>query len=199
MQELITNPRDLFNQLTPTHAARVTERVRKPAERAKVRLPVLGVTDAPPVQLITRAQDGRWLVASRFDADPATVTRGATYAPPSVIRRLDALIEADVKFDEIYIFDEIAAEWEPGQSVPETRPLSEWRATRAVAAQEMIFAAGAAALSGLVASSAAIGRGAAAVGSAVVSLDPALIGGVRDPVTDRWAWLLIAKWDEVRG
>lgn len=201
MQELLIDrpDRDLFDQLEPAQAALIETRVRVPAAKARVHLPILGVTKPPPVQRIIQATDGRWLVASRFDTDPATLTRGATFAPSAVIRQLDALINAGVSFDEIYIFDELPREWAPGKPVPEMRPLTEWRAARTVEKQETIFALGVAALAGLVEAGRAIGRGAVSLGAAVTSFDPALVGAVRDPATGLWIWALIAKWDEVRA
>jgi hypothetical protein len=187
-------------QLTSGHADLVAGRAQRPAASRRIDLPLVSVTGPPPPQQVIRAPDGRWLVASRFDLDPATQTRGATYAPKRVMRRLDALIEAGVQFDLIYVLDELPAEWEPGSPVPEMRPIEEHRAKQIVALQETTFAAGLTAATmvgrGVRAAGSGLAVGAGAVAEAV-AYDPALIGGVADPSSGQVAWLLIDRWDEV--
>lgn len=187
--------------LAPGHAKLVADRAQRPAASTRIKLPLVSVTGPPPRQQVMRAPDGRWLVASRFDLDPAAQTRGATYAPKRVMRRLDALIEAGVQFDLIYLLDELPAEWEPGAPVPEMRPIEEHRAKQVVALQEATFAAGLAAATlvgrGVRAAGSGLAVGAGAVAEAV-AYDPVLIGGVADPSSGQVAWLLIDRWGEVR-
>jgi hypothetical protein len=186
--------------ISAAHAELVATQVQDPAARHGIDLPLVAVTDPPPIQQFFRGGDGRWLVASRFDCDPATVSRGATYAPERVIRRLDALLAADIEFDEIYLLDELPPDWRPGEPVPEMRPLEEHRAKQVVARQEVILQAGVKAAKGLLAAGKVAGQGLAAAGATIGSItayDPVILGGVRDPATGQFAWLLVDRWDEV--
>lgn len=187
---------------------RLERQVFAPARSMGVDLEVSVVTDPPPPIEFKRSPAGTWWVASSFDVDPIALANGGlTTAPPDVVAELRALRAAGVDFEFIFILHELPKEWTPGTPIPRMQLAGTGDDAAAVVnMQKAVFAAGLDALrttaqvAGIAARGVATAGAVAIAGMAVgVALDPVVMGGVKDPGSDRIAWVPLAAWDEVPG
>lgn len=195
--------------LSRAHAARIEQQALEPAKEIGVDLEVLAVTAGPlPTSEVRRSDDGRnWWVASRFDHDPVALSRGGDIqAPPDVVKGLRSLRAAGCDFDEVVVAHELPGDWTPGTRPPEMviAGASGAQAERTTAIQETTFAVGWELLRAAAAGIGLATRGAVATGmalgagaGAIARFDPVVLGGIRDPSSDSFAWIALASWDEV--
>lgn len=186
---------------------RLEQQVFAPARSIGVDLPLTAVTAPPPPVEIKRSPKGTWWLASTFDADPVAVSNGGfTKAPPEVVAELRTLRAAGVDFEYVYVLHELPGDWTPGTPPPKMRLAGSASsgAASVVKMQEAVFVAGFEALRATVKATGVAARGLAMAGAAVavgaaeaVAFDPVILGGVRDPESDRVAWVTLAVWDEV--
>jgi hypothetical protein len=179
-----------------------------PARSMGADLSPVAVTALPPPVETRPSPNGTWWLAATFEADPVALSNGGlTQAPPEVIDQLRALRAAGVDFDFIYILHELPGEWTPGTPPPsmvlaDAIPAED----RVVKIQEAVFTAGLEGLrtfakgagraAGLAARGAiAAGAVAGAAVAAAATFDPVVLGGIKDPESDRIAWFALAAWD----
>lgn len=199
------------HSVPPTLGAEFGERLERqvfaPARSMGVGLEVSVVTDPPPPIEFKQSPTGTWWVASSFDVDPIALSNGGlTTAPPDVVAELRALRAAGVDFEFIFILHELPKEWTPGTPIPRMQLAGTAGddAAAVVNMQKAVLAAGLDALrataqvAGVAARGIATAGAVAVAGMAVgVALDPVVMGGVKDPGSDRIAWVPLAAWDEV--
>jgi hypothetical protein len=112
---------------------------------------------------------------------------------------------AGVDFDYVYVLTELPPDWTPGSPAPKMQLVRASGAgvAQVVKAQETIFAMGIEALRLTAQAIGTVAKGTAVVGGAAVAgvgqaiaLDPVVLGGLKDPNSDKIAWVPLAAWDE---
>lgn len=190
----------------PKLGEHLERQVLAPARSIGADLPLIAVTDPLPPVEIRPSPRGTWWVAATFEANPVALANGGVMkAPPQVIKELRAFRAAGIDFDYIYVLDELPGTWTPGTPPPAMRLAGDESAgTSVVKMQESIFVAGVDGLRTLAKAAGIAARGAIAVGAVAgaaiagaVAYDPVILGGVKDPESDRIAWFTLASWDEV--
>lgn len=187
--------------------SRLEQQVFAPARVAGIEnLTIAAVTDPPPPTEAKRSPDGNWWVASTFELDPVAQSNGGfTRAPAEVVTGLHSMRAAGVDFDYIYVLNELPPDWTPGSPAPRMQLVRADAAgvAQVVRTQETVFALGLEALRmtaqavGVVAKGTAIVGGAAVAGvGQAIMLDPVVLGGLKDPGSDKIAWVPLAAWDE---
>ena len=179
----------------PELGAELERRVFGPAKAAGSELSVVAVTDPPPPVQVQKAPDGSWWVDADTDADPVAMARGGiTKAPPEIVDNLRSLREGGVDFDCLRVLHQLPADWEPGTPPPkmELAPIGPSKSAPVVAFQEATFGLAAKVVGAVAAVADAT---VAAVGD--MTLDPVVLGGIKDPESGQIAWVGLAAWDEV--
>lgn len=186
---------------------RLEQRVFAPARASGIEnLAIAAVTDPPPPTEARRSPKGTWWVASTFELDPVAQSNGGfTRAPAEIVEGLNSMRAAGVDFDYIYVLNELPPEWTPGSPAPKMRlaDANVAGAAQVVKVQETVFAMGIEALRLTAQAVGTVARGTAVVGAAAVAgiggaivLDPVILGGIKDPASDKIAWVPLAVWDE---
>ena len=206
-RSLIPSGGDESAAVSPALSERLEQQVFAPARTAGIEnLAIAAVTDPPPPTEAKRAPNGNWWVASTFELDPVAQSNGGfTKAPAEIVSGLHSMRAAGVDFDLVYILNEMPPDWKPGSPAPKMQLLGPngAGAAQVVKAQETVFAMG---IEALRVTAQAVGmavRGTAVVGAAAVAgvgqaiaLDPVVMGGLKDPNSDKIAWVPLAAWDE---
>jgi hypothetical protein len=181
-------------RLDPAFARLMERCVLAPARSIGEELPVIAVTEPPAPVTVWHPPQGNTWIAARHDADPMTLGRGAMYAPKREIGRMKRMGRAGVTFDVVLVGHEIPGRWYPGDPVPKAYEAGSPAAVdRVVATQRAVFDVA----SGLL-RAAARGAGVATAGvlQAMVSVDPLVLGGLRDPHSGQIAWVYLSGWYE---
>jgi hypothetical protein len=182
----------------------VLERVVLPARRLGEELQPIGVTGVPSAPFHYPTSHGTWFWASSYLDDPTARSFGGIPIPREEYKRLKALRDAGLSFDEVWIAHEIPAPWRPGQSLPDLVPpparlreLDE-RLTGVVDAVSRVVADAAAAMAQGVTSpivprspsSSSAWNDAWGEGDGI---DPVVLGGLS--TRDAVVWFLVARWE----
>jgi hypothetical protein len=206
-QSLIPSGNAETAAVSPALSERLERQVFAPARVAGIEnLAIAAVTDPPPPTEAKRSPEGTWWVASTFELDPVAQSNGGfTKAPAEVVTGLHSMGAAGVDFDYVYVLNELPPDWTPGSPAPKMQLIGAdaTGSAQVVRTQETVFAMGIEALRMTAQALGTVVKGTAVVGGAAVAgigqaivLDPVVLGGLKDPESDKIAWVPLAAWDE---
>lgn len=206
-QSLIPSGNAEPSAVSPALSERLERQVFAPARAAGIEnLAIAAVTDPPPPTEAKRSPSGNWWIASTFELDPVARSNGGfTEAPAEIVSGLHSMRAAGVDFDYVYVLNELPPDWTPGSPAPKMQLVGAngTGAAQVVKAQETVFAMGIEALRVTAQAIGAVAKGTAVVGGAAIAgvgqaiaLDPVVLGGLKDPNSDKIAWVPLAAWDE---